>query len=214
MTLKKTSANSSFCGSHVMIQRYFVLCLVSVSMTLLADSCEAQIGFGVTRQGTVVSGGSLQVGGFVTPGRTGARLGVSTYNNQLLGFSTFTVQSGRDNPAVANNRRQPRPTPGRFVRASQRFDADKNELLDEIELATVGAAVLAEMEQQKAAANRRPVAPRKIAAKSVDGSDETPVDPQIKAFVKRCLRYDKDKDGSLNKKETSKMAKALIRSLS
>jgi hypothetical protein len=70
------------------------------------------------------------------------------------------------------------------------------------------------MEQQKAAANRRPVAPRKIAAKSVDGSDETPVDPQIKAFVKRCLRYDKDKDGSLNKKETSKMAKALIRSLS
>lgn len=197
-----------------MIKRSLALCLVSISMTYLAGSCEAQIGFSVTRQGTVVSGGSLQVGGVVTPGRTGARLGVSTYNNQLLGFSTFTVPSGGGNPAGANNRRQPRPTPGRFVRASQRFDADKNELLDEVELAAVGAAVLAEVEQQKAAASRRPVAPRKIAAKPVDGSDETPVDPQIKAFVKRCLRYDKDKDGSLNKKETSKMAKALIRSLS
>ncbi len=197
-----------------MIKRSLALCLMSVSITCLAGSCEAQIGFGVTRQGTVVSSGSLQVGGVVTSDRTGVRLGVSTYNNQLLGFSTFTVQGGGRNPAGANNRRQPRPTPGRFVRASQRFDADKNELLDEVELAAVGAAVLAEMEQQKAAASRRPVASRKIAEKSVDGSDETPVDPQIKAFVKRCLRYDKDKDGSLNKKETSKMAKALIRSLS
>lgn len=183
-------------------------------MTCLASSCDAQIGFGVTRQGTVVSGGSLRVGGVVTPGRTGVRLGVSTYNNQLLGFSTFKVLNGSGNPAGTDNRRQTRPTPGRFVRASQHFDADKNELLDQVELAAVGAAVLAEIEQQKAAANRRPVAPRKIAEKSVDGSDETPVDRQIRAFVKRCLRYDKDKDGSLNKKETSKMAKALIRSLS
>jgi len=197
-----------------MTKRSLALCLVSISMTHLAGYCEAQIGFSVTRQGTVVSGGSLQVGGVVAPGRTGVRLGVSTYNNQLLGFSTYKVQNGGGNPAVANNRRQPQPTPGQFVRASQRFDADKNELLDAVELAAVGAAVLAEIEQQKAATSGRPVAPRKIAEKSVDGSDETPADPQIKAFVKRCLRYDKDKDGSLNKKETSKMAKALIRSLS
>jgi hypothetical protein len=197
-----------------MIKRSLAICLVSISMTCLAGYCDAQIGFSVTRQGTVVSGGTLQVGGVVTPDRTGVRLGVSTYNNQLLGFSTFTVPNGGRNPAIANNRRQPRATPGRFVRASQRFDADKNELLDAVELAALGQAVLAEMKQQKAAANRRPVAPRKIAENSVARSDGMQLDPQIKAFVKRCLRYDKDKDGSLNKTETIKMAKALIRSLS
>lgn len=192
-----------------MIKRCSVGLLVGVVMTMATESSEAQFSVGISRQGGIVTGASLQVGGFVSPGRTGVRLGVSSANNQLRDIQTFSIQSGGGNPAVANNRRRPRMTPGRFVRAAQRFDEDHNELLDEIELAAVGAAVLAELEQRKAAAHPR----QAIAAKPVVSADQLQEDPQIKAFVKRCLRYDKDKDGALSRKETSRMAKALIRTL-
>jgi len=193
-----------------MIKRCSVVFLVSVVMTVVANSSEAQFSVGISRQGGIVTGASLQVGGFVNPGRTGVRLGVSAANNQLRDIQTFSFQNGGGNPTVTNNRRQPRMTPGRFVRAAQRFDEDHDELLDEVELAAVGAAVLAEMEQRNAAVNPR----QTIAAKPVVTAEESQEDPQIKAFVKRCLKYDKDKDGALNKKETSRMARALIRSLS
>ncbi len=197
-----------------MIKRCSVGLLVGVMMTMATESSEAQFSVGISRQGGIVTGASLQVGGFVNPGRTGVRLGVSSANNQLRDIQTFSIQNGGGNPAVVNSRQRPRMTPGRFVRAAQRFDEDNNDVLDEVELAAVGTAVLAELELRKAAASQRPVAARKIPAKSVDQTEAPPVDPKVDAFVRRCLKFDRDKDGVLNKKETSRMAKALIRSLS
>jgi hypothetical protein len=192
-----------------MMTRCLVIGFLSVAMTWLADSCEAQISVGISRQGGIVTGGSLQIGGFVNPGRTGVRLGVSAANNQLQDIQTFSFQSGAGNPGVIGRSQQPRATPGQFVRTAQGFDENHDALLDELELAAIGAAVLAELEQRKTASNPR----RTVAARPVLSAEELREDPQIKAFVKRCLRYDKDQDGALNKRETGRMAKSLIRTL-
>lgn len=199
--------------------RMLLLSTVGIATTLLpTDSALAQISVGVTRQGGIVTGGSLQVGGYVTNGSTGVRLGVNTGFSQLLGINTFNVQNGAQNPggqnqAAAANRRGPKATPDMFVKAAARFDEDDDQQFDEEELAAVGAAVLAELRER----DRQLGKTRRRATRSARRGSTPPVIPeevQIRAFVKRCLKFDKDKDSTLNEKEMRKMAAVLIRSLS
>ena len=54
-----------------MIQKSLLILTTVSVLTLFADPAGAQISFGVTQQNGVVMGGGLQIGGFVTQGRTG-----------------------------------------------------------------------------------------------------------------------------------------------
>lgn len=189
--------------------RGFLIGLAGVATIWSGSSCFAQISVGVSRQGGIVTGASLQVGGLVSPGRTGVRLGVSNANRQLRGIQTFSFQSGVSNGRVTNNQRSSRMTPGRFARAARRFDRNDDELLDPDELAAIGIAVFAELEQRRTPASQR----SSVRVRPAVSKEDPQEDPQVKAFVKHCLRFDRDKDGVLSRKETSRMAKAFIRSL-
>lgn len=197
--------------------RTSLLSTVVVSMvTLLADETAAQFSFGVTQQNGVVTGGGLRVGGIVTPGRTGVRLGVSAGASHLVGIDTFKVRNGRNgrrNRGIANNRRQGRSTPEQFVKTAGRFDLDRDDRLDQEELAKVGAAVLAELRQRQGKKKRSSSRSRRKAPRK-SGSSEPSTEEMVAAFVERCLKFDTDKDEALNAAETKRMATALIRWLS
>jgi len=173
-----------------------------------AKTSEAQIGFGVTRVNGVVSGGQLQIGGFVTSGRTGVRLGVSTGASNLIGVQTFNVQNGGGNQAVAGNARRRQPNTGQFVRAAGQLDTNEDRRLDQEELAQVAIAVLAELKKQPGS-RKRTRASRSGKAKKPKWLNEQ----MVATFVNRSMKFDRDDDDALNAAETKAMAAAFIRSL-
>lgn len=191
-----------------------------VTCLLLAfpDQAESQISFGVQQQNGVVTGGSLVVGGFVNPGRTGVTMGVNAGFRQLIGINTFTFRNGvggvnRAGGFATNQNQNRRPSAAQFVKAASKFDVDKNGKLDRKELTEVGKAVLAELNQ------RRGTNPAAVAANAHGGKKDAKskpptVDEMVETFVTRSLSFDKDKDESLNNAEATRMAAALIRSLS
>lgn len=188
-----------------------LMAVVCSIVVFRSDTASAQISVGVTRQGGIVTGGALQVGGYVTNGATGVRLGVNTGAQQLLGINTFSFQNGAQNGAD-RNRRGPKPTPSQFVKAAASFDQDEDKQFNEDELAAIGAAVLAELRER----DRQRGTSRRNSPRPTRNGASPPVLPeelQIRAFVKRCLKFDKDKSGTLDEKETRRMAAALIRTL-
>lgn len=206
-----------------MNRTWMAIGMISTTVFLSADLCQAQIGFGVTRQNGIVTGGSLQLGGYVNSGRTGMRMGVSASSSELIGIDTFSVpgpipqfganaSNGAGNRGIAGNRRRREPTVGQFVKATRRFDRDKNKLLDEEELASIGAALLAEVRKRQASTASRS-ASRSSATKVTTAVSKEEQQQQVDTFVKQCLRFDKDKDQALNSRETKKMAAAFLRSM-
>ncbi|MEQ9410466.1 MAG: hypothetical protein RIK87_22215 [Fuerstiella sp.] len=183
---------------------------------IYTGAAPAQISFGVTQQNGVIAGGSLQIGGFVNPGRTGVVLGVSSGTSQLIGIQQFSVQNGGGNRAAAvamNNRQRQNRMAEQFVKAAGRFDHDGNGRLDREELILVATAVVAELKQRQPQASRPPAG--QPAKTGQPGMPPPPSDEQmVETFVTRCLTFDKDKDQALDAAETKRMAAALIRSLS
>ena len=193
-------------------------CLLSIltasMLTLCADQSVAQFSFGVTRQNGVVStGGVLRLGGSVTPGRTGVRLGVSAGASNLIGVGTFKVRNGGGNGGIANTGPQRPPSAAQFVQASRRFDRDSNGRLNHDELIKIGTAVVAELRQRKALSSRPSRSRSRRTGRSKSTAPTLSDDQMIEAFVKRCMKFDADEDEALDATETKKMATALIRSL-
>ncbi len=197
------------------------LCVVAVAGSLcgVADQASAQISFGVTQQNGVVMGGGLQVGGFVTHGRTGVMLGVNTGTSQLIGIQNFSFQSASGGvPAglANNNRRNRQPGADQFVKAAGRFDRDRNRRLDRKELTLVATAVVKELTQRRKQNSRSSSDSYARTGKSPSPSPPpTPsAEEMVKRFVTRCMTFDTDGDEALDAAETKRMATALIRSLS
>ncbi len=213
-----------------------MLCMV----TFCAVEASAQIAFGVNQQNGIVSGGTLVVGGAVNPSGTGVRLGGNAGFSQLIGINTFTIRGvgaggfqgggfqgggnfgggnqggGNQVGGFANNNapQNRRPTAAQFVLAAAKYDADRNRRLDRKELTAIGAAVLAELKQRKGA-NAVAAAAKVQDGKNGDGEAKTLTSEEmVEIFVEKCLSYDKDKDEMLNNVEATRMATALIRSLS
>lgn len=216
--------------------RVYLLAAASLLIMSAGDVC-AQVGYG-TQIGNISTGGSLAVGGAVTNGATGVRLGVNAGFSQLVRIDTFTFASGsfasgnpglsafgnpqsgvtaRGNPQMsfpsrAQPRPQPRPqpTPQQFVEAASRFDQDHDGLLDRKELAKVGLAVMAELRRQ--GSSNQALYARSGAANT--SKAKQPARSVIDTFVTQCLTFDDDDDDALDAAETKRMAAALIRSLS
>jgi len=186
-------------------------------LCLLADQTEAQISFGVTQQNGVVMGGGLQIGGFVTPGRTGVMLGVNTGTSQLIGIQNFSFQNGAGGgpSGAANiNRRNQQPGADQFVKAAGRFDRDRNRRLDRKELTQVATAVVKELRQRRGQPGKASSVPLASTGKSKSAPSMPSAEEMVKTFVTRCMTFDADDDDALDAAETKRMAVALIRSLS
>lgn len=185
---------------------------VSILWAILPTTGSAQISFGVTQQNGVVSGGSLVVGGFVNPSRTGVRLGVNAGFSQLIGINTFTVRNGggvNRTGQIAANGQNRRPTAAQFVKAASKFDTDRDGRLDKKELAEVGKAVLTELNKHGVAHS-----PGKANGPLASQTPPPTVEEMVDVFVTRSLTFDKNKDEALDATEAKRMAAALIRSLS
>ena len=200
--------------SHVMVRKCLLFTVVASLLILCASRSKAQFSFGVTRQNGIVTGGGLRVGGFVTPGRTGVRLGVSTGVGNLIGINTFKIRNGRKNRGLANNNRQRQPSSDQFVRAAARFDLDQDDRLDQEELTQVASAVLAELKQLQRRKKRKSASWSRKTGKQAFPSSQLSSEQLVEAFVARCMEFDTDDDNALNAAETKRMATALIRSLS
>ena len=115
--------------------------------------------------------------------------------------------------ARANNvkriQRMPKPTASRFVDAAWKFDSDKNARLDRNELGKLALAAVTELKRTPAAYEKlkRGAQGNKRAGQPVTQKAVT------EAFLKQCLTFDRDKDGTLNPSETDVMAVALMRFL-
>ena len=134
-------------------------------------------------------------------------------SSQLIGVGTFNVPNGAVNPGIANNQPQSRPTVDQFVQNASRFDNNRNDLLDEDELAKIGTAVLAELDALASkAAKGKQTSRRRSRRKRASKSKEPTREEQMESFGKRCLHFDRDKDKSLDEEETKRMASALLRS--
>lgn len=188
--------------------------IIASMLALFADQSAAQFSFGVTPQNGVVStGGVLRLGGSVTPGRTGVRLGVSAGASNLIGVGTFKVRNGGGNGGIANNVPQRPPSAAQFVQASRQFDRDSNGRLDHEELTQVATAVIVELQRRKALGSRSSRSRSRRTGKSKSAAPNMSHDKMVEAFVKRCMKFDADEDEALDAAETKKMATALIRSL-
>ena len=207
--------------------RMFALSVaVSIAVMSLTPAA-AQISFGVTQQNGRIGGGSLTVGGFVTNGGTGVRLGISTSTSQLISVPTFTFRNGGNfaQGNIQNNGQlqQPQaPNPqamaNQFTQAAGRFDADKSGTLDKSELEKVASAVIAELKQRnklpkQAAAINAAAKPQNGAAAAQPAKPPT-TEEMVESFVKRSLTFDKNKDEALNAAETKAMATAFLKTLS
>lgn len=202
-----------------MMFRYLLAATVCC-LCLSANQAAAQIGFSVTQQNGVVTGGSLTVGGFIPYGGTGVRLGILTGGNQLIGLQNFTFQNGgvamRQGNAGRTSQNQQvvsrRALVNQFVQAASHFDADKSSTLDKDELAKVAAAVIAELQQRSGQNSPTPAVQGNPAAASQQAALPSQ-EEMVEHFVKQSLTYDKDQDEALDSREIRRMATALIRSL-
>ncbi|MCH2201903.1 MAG: hypothetical protein MK102_08025 [Fuerstiella sp.] len=191
-----------------------ILTAVAGLWTLSANQSMAQIGFGVIRQNGLVTGGSLSVGGAVSPGRTQIRMGISAGASQLIGINSFNMRNRRRHQQSASNVRAGQPSVDQFVNASARFDRDNNELLDRKELARIAMAVIAELDRLQNNRNGRSRPRFRKITNPRSSVPEPTINQKVKAFVKRSMEFDADEDDALNTAETKRMALALIRSLS
>jgi hypothetical protein len=199
-----------------MIQKSLLILTTVSVLTLFADPAGAQISFGVTQQNGVVMGGGLQIGGFVTQGRTGVRLGVSTGTSQLIGVQNFTFQNrSSGGPAgVTNiNRGNRQPNPDQFVKAAGRFDRDKNRRLDRKELTQVATAVVKEMRQRRGQQKSRTSVSNAAPGHAKSPASSPSVEKMVESFVTRSMTFDADGDDALDAAETKRMATAFLRSL-
>ncbi len=104
-------------------------------------------------------------------------------------------------------RRQPWPTATQFTRTAMRYDRDDDQQLDRDELNEVAAAVIAELQARQGHSQQL------FASASRSGSEPTTQTMQ-ETFVNRAMDFDRNDDGMLSMSETTRMARALIRSLS
>ncbi|MDG1895811.1 MAG: hypothetical protein P8J37_12970 [Fuerstiella sp.] len=200
-----------------MIPKSLLIITTASVLTLLADQSEAQISFAVTQQNGVVMGGGMQIGGFVTQGRTGVRLGVWTGTSQLIGIQNFTFQnrsSGGPASITNINRRNRQPNPDQFVKAAGRFDRDNNHRLDRKELTQVATAVVKELRQRRGPQKSRSSDSYAATGRSRSPASSLSAEEMIKSFVTRSMTFDADGDDTLDAAETKRMAAALLRSLS
>lgn len=216
----------------------FLVLALGFGLFAPTGECRAQVGFGAV-QTWVNSGGSFTVTPVVTNGRRYVRMGMSVGLSQLIEVQTFSPV--RDYPGltptnpigpgfggagfnpgfnqglggtrgdnISTGRKIPKPTAGRFVDAAWKFDKDKNARLNRAELQQLAAAVIADLKQTNWATYqklKRGAKDTNRAAKLITEKDVT------NAFVKQCLKYDRDKDNALNPGETDVMAAALVKFL-
>lgn len=218
---------------------YLLVGTLCAVLGLTAD-CQGQVGYG-TRTTFVSTGGTLNVNPVVTNGGTYVRMGITAGFSQLVDVQTFSPvrnfpglvpmapigfgfggggfnqgfggggfngqQMG--NNFAANIPAKPKPTPELFAQAAGKFDKDKNGRLNAEELEQVATAVIAELKRTPG------VDFKKLTRGAGQKDDKPPTDEEIRAaFVKQCLKYDRDEDAALDAAETKRMASALIRSLS
>lgn len=211
--------------------------LLVAGLVLSAEYAEAQITF-IRNGGTVTGGGRLQIGGAITGNGRYVTMGVNATTSQLIGIQNFPFftggggNTGFGNGGFGNNgfgnggfgngggsgfqgngnaqaSAGPKPTVAQFVKNAITFDADKNGKLDQEELGTVAAAILAELKQR---GRKQPAA----GSETADEKDTEPDPAQkklIDTFVKRSMKFDSNKDKSLNREETKKLAIVFIRSM-
>ncbi|MEZ6059686.1 MAG: hypothetical protein R3C19_04925 [Planctomycetaceae bacterium] len=177
-------------------------------LSACAEESAAQIGFSVTQQNGVISGGGMTVGGVVSGDRRMVNLGLSASANNLVVQDAIT--RGALNAAIAA-RRDRLPDVDQFVRNVKQFDRDQNELLDKDELRQVGLAVIKELQQMRG--RNSPEVANAYANGDVSGNKQPTTGQLAEIFVQRCMAYDANRDQALNATETKRMAAALIRSL-
>ncbi len=190
--------------------RRICLTLFFTTAAVIANPEEAasQVGFSVTQQNGVVTGGGLVVGGVVSGDRRGVTLGLAaTVNN----WQIQNAQTGANlNNAIAA-RRNRLPDLDQFVKNLWAFDRDEDDLLNEDELREVAVAVIREVQQIQRQNNPASAAAYQNAQRSKSERAKTKQLTEI--FVTRCMDFDVNSDKALNAEETKRMAAALLRSL-
>lgn len=185
-----------------------------VALTVPAS---AQISFGVTQQNGVVTGGSLNVGGFISADRRYVRLGVNAGSNQLIDVFRFNLLNGgtaNNGNAGGNNGRnvaaRPQPTVQQFVVAAGNFDRNADRALDKDELTLLANAVLTDLHR----GGQLPAAWRFGNPHQKRLPDTTPSADEFRdAFVARSLTFDKDDSATLDEAETRRLAAVLLGTL-
>lgn len=165
-------------------------------------------------------GGGMGVMGGRFGGGMGTMTGAGVSLTQLSMLNQMAQIQNRQQPnrpgpgtAGAQPQRQ-RPTAGQFTRAAMEFDQNKDRQLDEDELNSVAMAVIRELLARNP---RRPPRPPASGRNAADRTDQTaaPTTQQMQdAFVERAMDFDRNGDGTLSQSETSRMARAFLRTLS
>lgn len=214
----------------------FLVLAVAFCLFSQTSECSAQVGFGA-QQGLVNSGITLNTSPVVTNSRRYVRTGINVGFTQLVDVQTFSPVQGFSgltptnpigfgfggvNPGFnqgfsgprgynfSTSRPIPKPIAGRVVDAAWQFDKDKNARLNRAELEKLALAVAADLKRTHRAAYQK--LKRGAQGTRKPGTLITEKDVSD-AFVKQCLKYDRDKDNSLNPRETDVMAMALVRFL-
>ena len=99
---------------------------------------------------------------------------------------------------------------GQFVKVSMTFDEDRSGELDKEELSKMGYAMIREIKHRQRVAAGFGRVPQKNVPKGPNPQEQQFLDN----FVNRSLTFDADKSEGLNRDETTRMAMALLRSMS
>lgn len=156
------------------------------------------MGLGTGMMGQAMRGAEMMGQGMRTGGNAGAMVAFGMQNQMSRG----RPRNNGGNANGFNAPGRPHPTPAQFTQTAMQFDRDEDQQLNRDELQQVASAVISElrsMQWRQSGTRRR----------------STPDTQQMQeAFVNRAMKFDRDNDGTLNSSETSRMARALIRSLS
>ncbi len=131
--------------------------------------------------------------------------------NGLMQLSLNQMGQGQRQGAGGNRRMRQQntmaqPTPAQFVQAAMRFDRNDDQQLDQQELNLVASAVISELQSRR-------ISPRQSRTRRAQPSN-TSTSSMEETFVNRAMKFDRDNNGTLSSSETTRMAAALIRSLS
>ena len=195
-------------------------------LVLFSSTANAQISASFTRQGNTVTGGGFVVGGTIVGGNY-VRLGINASTSQLIDVQTFpfatfgvvpafgaqgfaNVNNFAGNNSISRRPQRPQPTLGQFVKVSMTFDEDRSGELDKEELSKMGYAMIREIKHRQRVAAGFGRVPQKNVPKGPNPQEQQFLDN----FVNRSLTFDADKSEGLNRDETTRMAMALLRSMS
>lgn len=199
--------------------RSSVLAVLTTATALLLFSSETPAQPGGGGGGGMCAG--MSGGGAGMAGGFGRGNGMTAGNaNGFMALNMLSqmaqAQVGRQRGPAGNNgpaaQRNQRPSAAQFTRTAMRFDQNEDRQLDEDELNQVAVAVIRELQSRRG----RPPARQAASVRPAESRVTTQPDTREmqEAFVSRALQFDRDGDGALSQSETTRMARALIRTLS